>query len=218
MKLVIALILQFGSLLQALELGTIKARVLDTNGKPVAGAKVWMIPQIHESSMVIPDCITNSEGICERNNLQLEPYRICAEKESEGYPNISIPLYEGKQKLQVRELNLKVKSSSVTIVLGPKAGILSLQVIDAATGAPVRDATVTVRPVDAPTDFMTFGVGSNSKVLVPPHRKFFIEITANGFKTWKHEAAISAGKPLTLGSGQLLELMVKLQSESPSSQ
>ena len=85
--------------------------------------------------------------------------------------------------------------------------------IDATTGVPVRDATVTVRPVDAPTDFVTFGVRSDSRVLVPPDGKFFIEITASGFKTWKYETVISSGKPLTLRSGQLLELTIRLQTE-----
>lgn len=196
--------------------GTITATVLDRTGEPVSGATVQMLrAEESNGTGVVRACLTDKSGLCSES-LAFGKYRVVPMKLSDGYPDLSFNFYGHGRWPWTVEISPENPNAYQTIKLGPKAGFVVLHVFDAVSGARIQRASVILRPVADPHDFLSTNLGSDSTILVPPDEQISAEVSAEGYKS----AAIendSGSKPrnsISVPSGKSIEISVRLQPNS----
>jgi uncharacterized surface anchored protein len=200
--------------LQAETTGTIMARVVDQSGNSVAGATAQMEPADGKiMAKAIPRCLTDETGVCSYAHLQFGKYHVTAMKNADGYPDVSGELYgHGKSEL-IAEVTPDAPTASVSITLGPRAGAITLKIVDDATGLPVANPTVTLSLATTPTTFRTSSLHSDFKILIPPDEDILVEVSSDGYKPWHMETQPEAthANALHLHSGEAREFTIRLQ-------
>jgi hypothetical protein len=202
--------------------GVISVKVVDQAGVAISSAVVGMYPPPGVLSVgAIPECRTDSSGICTRKSLLLGTYVIWAKKPSDGYPDVSFDFYShlskssnGRRVLPtVVNLTPLQPEANVVFKLGPKAAKLRIETIDDSSGARVDDKTIILRRADDPNDFISVGQGSGSTILIPPDEDIQIEVVAQGFKSWRsaEHAEVNHGKPLRFRTGESRDLTIDLK-------
>jgi hypothetical protein len=194
--------------------GVIKVSVTDQVGNPIQGALV-RADAMGNSVMasIVPECLTDALGKCSCMHLTPGEYTVNAGKESDGYPNMFIPLYRhgaAPRIVAIRDINQVIE---VSLSIGPKAASVELLVIDAATGIDIKSPTVILRRTANPSDFLSTLLDSHSKILIPADDPVVIEVNADGYRPWHSETTGSSRNagPFKLHSTESLKLTVKLQ-------
>src|SRR5438132_1769724 len=123
--------------------GVIEGRVLDEKGQPVIGAKVtsWVLDYPGPGRIFSTDTDTQGNFIltCAKPGRNA----IHVGKEDEGYPStFEIPFIDPKL-IPVITVSEQKVSRGVEVRLGPKAGKLVGQVIDASTRKPIHEVKLT---------------------------------------------------------------------------
>ncbi len=194
--------------------GTITATVVDRAGQPVAGARVAVVPAgAHGIMGLIPECLTDDKGVCSQD-LQFGKYNVTARKTAEGYPDLLANFYGQGQWPATAEISLVRPAASVTVRLGPKAGLLAIHVVDDASGEPLKQVNVTLRPAADPHDFSSEGLGGpDCTILIPPDEDVLVTVSANGYQPWHLEEhpGISQGGVVRLHSEGRQEITVRLK-------
>lgn len=196
--------------------GIITVRVVDQAGNPVSGANVWMLPadgKIHVSA--VPECTTDDSGTCARDHLEFGRYVVTAGKESDGYPNMGLNLFRHDKQPLFAEITPGVPDATVAFTLGPKAASIVLNVIDASSGAPVKNPVITLRPAEHPNAYLTIGHHMNSRVLIPTDEDILVQVSAEGYKPWSIETQPGAthANAVRLHSGETREFTASLQPQ-----
>ncbi len=88
-------------------------------------------------------------------------------KGDEGYPNLSIPLYLHGAELPLTEVTRESHVATVSLTLGPKAGVLVVRVVDKATGKPVSNPGFLLRRAQNPDISLSTGPDARSRLLIP---------------------------------------------------
>jgi hypothetical protein len=194
--------------------GTITARVVDQSGNPVAGAIAQMMPADGKPmAMAIPQCLTDETGVCSYAHLRFGKYHVDAMKTADGYPNLHWDLYgHGKSKL-IAEVTPEAPTANVSITLGPKAAFITLKVVDDATGLSVGNPTVRLRLATDPDTFISTGLHSDPRILLPPDEDILVEVSSEGYKPWHIETQPEAAhaNAVHLHSGEAREFTIRLQ-------
>jgi hypothetical protein len=105
-------------------------------------------------------------------------------------------------------LTAAAPEAETTIVLGLKAGVLTGQVADAATGQPLT-ATMELRGIDDPNRWISTALHPEYRLLIPPNVAIGLRVSGEGYEDW------SPDKPLSLASGQQTVMNVRLKGIWP---
>src|SRR6185312_4792152 len=113
-------------------IGSIKGVVTYEDGAPVRGAIAYAHPIDRALFGSVPHANTDENGRFVIQHLWLGKFRVSAKKEEEGYPQLTYGFYLGmNQEVALTESN---PTAEVSLRLGPRAGIVTGRVTDAATG------------------------------------------------------------------------------------
>ena len=189
--------------------GSIHGVVVNELGQPVIAAKVFadLLDGLQHAKALI-SAETDNEGKFTVDRLEWGPYRIDAQKESEGYPDTSFDFYsEGRT--FTASVSPGKPVANIRVVIGPKAGVISGSIADAITGAPVN-ATFNMRRVRSPNMFIGTSVPPQFRVLIPPRTEVLVEVHAPGYNVWYYPGSSSQSAPLRLQSSETVTLDVKL--------
>jgi hypothetical protein len=193
---------------------TITGRVLDSDGRPVPGAKISVFPMDVAVTGGMPrQPITDEEG---RYRLVSPAFpgktRLCAVKESAGYPDTQGLLFtSGGDSMPEVSLVPGGHLENVDIRLGPPDGILEGSVIDAETRAPVPKARITLHRRDPESMHSTSLPKDGHFLFALPPAPIEIAVVAPGYTPWKYKDAQSGVENLVLTNSDHRVITVELK-------
>jgi hypothetical protein len=183
------------------EFGTISGRVLDADGRPVE--KVIVTAENHAfPARVLPRAETNREGEFTIVGLTPGRYQLYTRKEEDGYPRTEFNLYDVGLPNSEVTVSPGQTAPGIVVRLGPKAALLTGQVIDAVSKEPLRHADITVRRVDLPDRFLRTGlylpVELGEFKLLVPSVAFTVTVTETGYEDWYYQSDNEGSKTSSL--------------------
>jgi len=169
---------------------TISGELRDDGGQLFSGATVCAIP-IDGTVARVRDKIcaeSGQQGKFAINITSAGNYQVIAEKISDGYMPKYIPFYRDP-KVQIPEVVVgnQNPNPSLSVVLGPKSGLITGKVIDEASDVPVEDFVVWVhqtRAVNADTREIVKGSRSGRFRIFAPPLPFRLRVVAEGYEDW----------------------------------
>lgn len=173
------------------EYGKVSGRVLDADGRAVENVIVT-VEDTAVPARNLPRAETNRDGEFTIAGLTPGRYTLYTKKEADGYPRTEFNLYDvGIPNPEVAVYSRQT-AQGIILRLGPKAALLTGQVIDAATKEPLKHADVTVRRVDLPHRFLRTGLSlpvelGEFKLLVPSVA-FTVKVTETGYEDWYYKS------------------------------
>jgi hypothetical protein len=119
--------------------GSIRGKVIDQDGNPIARAKVHA--ELHGVAMAkaIQFVETDDAGSFIIERLEFGTYDVNGEKEEDEYPDTSWSLYADKPAASVT-ISADKPTVNVELKFGPKAAVIVGSVRDAVTGKPLNSA------------------------------------------------------------------------------
>ncbi len=164
--------------------GGLAGQVFGPDGKPVAGAEVY-VEALDEAPFVgqRPWSRTDEDGRFFINNAKPGLNRVCASKEEDGYPDPSFLIYRDANApppevvVQDGQIN-----RGIIISFRQKSERLLISVADADTSSTVKHATITIYSANNPDLWTSFGTNEKGKLeilmpLVPAN----IRVSAVGY-------------------------------------
>jgi hypothetical protein len=194
-------------------LGRISGIVLYESGNPVNEATVLAFPTDRGLAAKVPSAITDEFGHFEVSQLWLGKFQVGAKKESEGYADETQGFYNQK-KIASTVLSFSRPSASVTVILGPKAGILVGTITDAATHAPLAPCVDFHRTSNANNFLSGTGLMNGQyRILVPSNRELVMKLWQQDYLPWYFPGTTkkTEAKPLYLRPGEQKTLNIRLQ-------
>lgn len=179
---------------QKIPLCEIHGRVLDPTGNPVEGASVHVNPIDHSPGSRLEAFIpTQKEGVFSIGNLTPGTYRVHAVWDKEGYAD-SLFSFHDTGLSPIVEVSATNPLANTTVVLGRKAGIVTGNIVNAATGALIPHATFHMWRIKAPASSIYTSAGSPYRLLIPSDIEVGIEVHAVGFQTWHYSVPGTLGQ------------------------
>ncbi len=189
--------------------GKIRGVVWNDRGERVSGAKVRAEPFGRVLAGLVPAALTDGDGQFVIERLLLEEYTVSAEKEEANYPNTASEFHsKGRPALRVR-LTAAAPEAELSIVLGPKAAVVTGSIRDAGTGGNVP-AAVRMWLVDDPNVWIVRGVGPNYRVLIPSNVAVCLTFEGEGYEEW------TPARPLRLSPDQEMVVNVEFRGLWPT--
>lgn len=195
--------------------GVISGTVFYENGMPVKGATASAVPLGRPIGAIIPHADTDSAGhfAIFIPESWFGKFAVTAKKEDEDYPEMNQFYSNGK--FQTVMLTERHPTATVTIRLGPKAGVLRGTVTDRITGSPLIPCT-DLRYA-ASSNFLrgTGLVTSKYRLLLPSNRGIFVKVWLDGYQPWYYPGTAnkSEAKPIRLGPGEEQITNIRLQPD-----
>ncbi|HYL82813.1 MAG TPA: carboxypeptidase regulatory-like domain-containing protein [Candidatus Angelobacter sp.] len=187
----------------AQEKGAIRGTVIDSDGSPIAAAKVnATLLTGQPTSKAIRYVSTDSDGRFLIDGLQFGRYAVFAMKEEALYPNMSSSFYSDHI-FPSAAVTPWAPTAELRVQLGAKAGIITGSVTDSANGAPISAAFLLTRAA-SPNDWLGTSAPPNYRILLPSSVDVLVEVSEPGFKTWKPPT------PLRLQPGEEMRLDIAL--------
>jgi hypothetical protein len=190
----------------------IEGTVIYAEGRPANHATVSALPTDRGMVAKVPSADTDELGHFHIKHLWLGEFEVTAKKEDEGYPDTGSSFYSDG-KVDRTKLTSFLQSATVTVLLGPKAGILVGTITDSVNGAPLNPC-VDFRRASNPNNFLsgTGLVNAKYRVLVPSDRDVMMKIWYEGHLPWYYPGANtkSEAKPLRLKPGEERILHIRL--------
>jgi hypothetical protein len=195
--------------------GLIEGTVSYENGSPVNGAIVYASLMSRPIKGIIPHSTTDDTGHFAIHHLSLGKYAVDAEKLGEDYPNMSMQFYSDG-KFETVTLTSRRLAATVSIRLGPKAGVLVGTVSDAVTGAPLNPCAE-FRRAKGPDNYLS-GTGlvkAKYRVLVPSNTDVLLKVWHEGYKPWYYPGTLDKAQSRTvnLKPGEEMKLDIRLQPD-----
>ena len=198
----------------------IEGTVINEHGLPAYRATVFARPMDGGMAAKVPSADTDAMGQFQIKHLWPGRFEVTAKKEDEGYPDTSGYFYSDG-KIDRITLTSPLQPATVTILLGPKAGILVGTVADAVTGDPLN-LCVDFRRASDPNNFMsgTGLINANYRFLVPSGRDVMIKIWSEGHLPWYYPgtSSKSEAKTFCLKAGEERVLHIRLHPGSNSAE
>jgi hypothetical protein len=201
------------------ENGTISGRVIDATGAPVEKVIV-NAENTAAPTRLLPRAETDRDGAFSIAGLAPGRYELFTKKEEDGYPRTEFNLYDvGPPNPQVTVYSRQT-TQGITLRLGPKAALLTGQVVDAVTKQPLKHADITVRRLDLPDRFLRTGLSlpvelGEFKLLVPSVA-FTVQVTETGYEDWYYTAKgeVQTKSSLLLDSNTTKHLLIELRPKN----
>ena len=198
------------------DMGVIQGTVIYEDGNPVNGATVYASAIFGLGAGIIPNAKTDKTGHFAITHLLLGKYAVTGEKQDEDYPRM-VDRFYNSDKFQTVTLTSQHFTASVTVRLGPKAGVLVGTVADALTNAPIN-ACAEFRRAKEPNNRVvgTGLVNGKYRVLIPSNTDVLIKVWYQGHKSWYYPGTINKtqSQPLNLKPGEEKELDIRLEPDS----
>jgi hypothetical protein len=192
--------------------GAIQGKVVDSNGNPVAGAKVSAFIVDHPGGR-LPTAYSNAHGGFYLVPVAAGRYDVYASKEASGFPEASSAFYEGAGAAPEVTISDGKITKDVLVKLARRGGTLRGQILDARTRQPVVGARIVLKREDDPRKWLAQGPESPTArfAILVPTAPFTVAVSAPGYANWDY------GRPIQLGSGESKELVVLLRRvENPA--
>lgn len=201
---------------RGLAYGAIEGRVVDSDGRPVAGATVELRP---DSKTVTPDALpvarTDDTGRFFLDGLVPGDHTVFASKEEDGYPSAYQAFFLASDARPPRVAVADRQVTSVVVRLGARAARLKATVVDAVSGEPVEGAAVVLVRDDEPEASLSFGTnprdGSFDRLI--PSVPLRLSVQAPGYREWFYGADGTREKARTLrvDNDSTQELTIRLR-------
>jgi hypothetical protein len=170
--------------------GTVQGKVIDEQGKPVQGVKVYAEPANMEGSSMgkLIFVTTNEHGDFKLEQVLPGENLICTSKEESLYPDTGAAALavdiEALMRVRVEEGKVSPKIT-VQII---KGGKLVGSILDDLNDQPLKDSRIRLTRGDDPRLFMSAGPDEQGNFeFVVPSKPFRVEVTASGYKTWRSD-------------------------------
>jgi hypothetical protein len=193
--------------------GMIEGQVVTMEGVPVANATVYAFEYGRS-----PINVTDVQGKFTLTHLPVGEHRINAYKEDDGFPNLLWSFYsEAYKREEFPIVNVKENQlvRGVIVRLGPKAGRLLIDVIDAKTRQPISDVSVALNHKGKPKTLYRSGTTTPDgrfDLLIPPSIPINVVLSAPGYETWRYANAESVDRDaVRIESGSSRRIIVELQ-------
>ena len=196
--------------------GVIQGAVIYEDGNPVNGATVHASAMFGLAAGIIPNAKTDETGHFVIAHLLLGKYAVTGEKPDEDYPRMVNRFYNSEDKFDTVTLTSRNFTASVTIRLGPKAGVLVGSVADALTNAPINPCAEFRRAKEPNNRVVGTGlVSAKYRVLIPSNTDVLIKVWYQGHKSWYYPGTIdkTQSQPLNLKPGEEKELDIRLEPD-----
>jgi hypothetical protein len=195
--------------------GAIEGVVTYEDGAPVRGATAYAHPADRPIAGIVPHADTDENGHFVIRQLWLGKFRVSAKKEDEAYPELTFAFNVGMTKEVV--LSESSPAADVSLRLGPKAGIVTGTVTDAATGNllyPCAELKWKAKPQHSVSG--TGLVSHEYRVLIPPDTDVMLKVWVDGYKTWFYPGAVDErfATAIRLQPGEELRLDIQMQADS----
>ena len=198
----------------------IHGTVVDMDGRPVAGVRVGLSGdskypwRVHTDQQGRFTLIVPTPG----------NYRVIADKREAGYADTYLLFNHAGTGIALPRVTTYGEETieNLVVSLGPKQSRLVVCVHDAASGKAVEGVYCKLtRPNDATAWVSQGGQAIDGRpgcyeVLVPPSTPFEIEVSAQGYRTWRYGAGENAKAPsqsLEVDRGTSRELEITLQQQ-----
>lgn len=197
--------------------GLIAGTVTYEDGKPVKGATVDATPLGRPMIAITPHADTDASGhfAIHIPRSWFGKFAVTAKKETEDYPDTSMQFYSDG-KFETATLTSTHPSATVTIQLGPKAGVLLGTISDALTGSPLSPCVKLKRAAE-PNNFLSASglVKAKYKLLIPSDAGILIEISLDGYRPWYYPgtAEKSAAQAILLKPGEEKNVDIRLRPD-----
>jgi len=201
-----------------LQPGSIDGQVLDSQGNPVARAKLHVLRVGGNPNGRVIFHWSRDDGRFSIDGLEPGVYDVFVSKEGEDYPDTQMFFYSTKESKPLQAvISEEQPSIQLTVPLGPKAGRITGRVVDAATGSPIDEAVLTFRRSENDKMFLRTSL---NKIDFPggfdfllPAAPLTIKATAAGYEDWTYRKSDGkqATELLTLDPGQTMQLTIKMK-------
>jgi hypothetical protein len=192
---------------------TVTGQVLDSDGRPLAAAKISAFPLDAAMSGAIPrQPVTDQNG---RFSYDLPAYpgrtRFCAIKESAGYPDTQGLLFASPGE-NMPEVSLVSGGhlENVDIHLGAPDGVLAGSVVDGVTGVEVPKARVTLHRSEPESMYSTSLGPDGSFLLALPQAPIEVSVIAPGYLPWKYKDPLTGLDKVLIHSTDRRSIVVTL--------
>jgi len=218
MKHLAILIVVFGSLFAYSQtkvalIGEIKGSVIDQNGSPIDGARVYAVPQGLTLNDITPRSVkTDRNGEFDfRGGFELEKYKLYSRKDEDAYFDPFDGFYaDPKAEAPEVDLTQNHPSTTVTVKMGEKAGVLVGRVIDADTGA-VLKARLYFYDGQGHGHRFDSAVDGNYRALLPPGKDVRLMVTV--LSPYSTETKIPDAPPVRLEQGQFIYMDIPVSKQ-----
>jgi hypothetical protein len=210
--------------------GAISGTVLDEHRQPFKGVEVctYMMGAPSGSKEAIGGCpvTTDEAGQFRIDHVAMGTFGVEAIKPEDGYI-----AFAGTSVREIVTLRPSESSATVVLKLGPKPGVLLLNVKDKLTREPIMSVQENWEieiPNGSYSGGQTFEHGSYSggqafeqgvkRALVPPEKFLLVTISARGYKKWTYRDPSDPSRPafIRLQPSEEKELLVELEPQSPA--
>jgi hypothetical protein len=200
-------------------LGRISGIVLYENGNPVSDATVVAFPTDRGLAARLPSATTDVSGRFVVSQLWLGTFVVGAKKESEGYADQTQGFYNEKR-IAPTVLTFSHPLATITVILGPKAGILVGTIADATIRAPLAPCVDFHQTSNANNFLSSDGAMKGQfRILVPSDRELIMKLWQQDYLPWYFPGTSkkSEAKSLYLRPGEQKTLNIQLlQGNDPS--
>jgi hypothetical protein len=175
--------------------GAIRGRVLDTSGKPVAGAIVYAAAQ--NGFSYLPRGRSDARGYYSIEKLTWGSYWLYTSKEQNGFPSTGNAFYTGWNRENQTQASVTAAQpvAVVDVKLGRKAGWLVGSVKDAETGWAVESVCSKLQWESDASIWTTGATGGIFRQLIPADTRVGLKVWAWGYKPWNDTALqVKAGE------------------------
>ena len=187
--------------------GVISGVVVDQSGLPVGSAEVDA--DNDDSSMPAHEALrlalTDSSGAFAFDPIKFGAYKFYALKPEAGYPDTKFEIYVKSYHKATATISPTSPTAFVKIVVGPKAGVVKLKVVDKLTRAAVPNPTFVLSRADTRV-WVSTSQSDDSSILVPPAVPTQLTVSAGGYTSWTNQDR------LKIESGAELQMTVELES------
>jgi Carboxypeptidase regulatory-like domain len=189
--------------------------VTNSEGASVAGSLVGAFPSASKPDGSVvgdrpnPWATTDADG---KFTISLPPghYRIRAKDEADGYPD---PIYwlNADPTAKFPEITVETKDvSDVHVVLGKRGGVLSGELIEQGSHAPIAKGKVTIRDARNANAYVeVFSDKGGHFRFTVPSKPLAVSASAAGYQA----ASFAGGAAITLLSGEHEEIVIELPKE-----
>jgi hypothetical protein len=193
--------------------------VYKSDGKPLAGARVFLFPLEAAVEGPLPAVVSGDDGSYHLISPALGKTRVCASLVRAGYPDTFYKVFASPTD-HFPEVILApgAQPDSVDIHLGPPDGLIEGTVTDKKTGVIVASARITIRWAEDPSVFVSAGVSRTGYLQYAlPNRPISIEINAVGYRSWTYSDPSTHSHFIELKSTDHPSLEIELEKAEPAS-
>ncbi len=196
---------------QGTEVGTgvIQGVVLGEGAQPVRGAKVHAELRGLPVAKRIRYVETNEHGFFLIDELEFGTYYVAAKNEEEGYGDSGSSFFND-QRVPTAQISAQHRIADVVINLGPKAGILTGTISDAATGKPIPAGFWLVQAKDR-NKWMGTSAAPDFRVLIPSSKEMEVKVSAPGYEDWVYPDPAIPSQVLRMDPGSEIHLDIHLR-------